>query len=64
MKKMMPKMAGPKMPAAPRGMARNPKMPGPAPVMMANGGSVRTMSQMAGNAKSGTCGPGVSSRKK
>lgn len=45
-----PRMRAPK---GPKGM-----------VAMANGGSVKKMSAMAGNAKSGTCGPGVSSRKK
>lgn len=62
MKKMSPK-APPKMPA---GMpkARMPKPPAGGMVMMANGGSVKKMSQMAGNSKSGssTCGPGKASR--
>lgn len=53
-----------KMPAVKTGMKRAPAMPSERPVMMANGGYVKKMSSMAGNASSGTCGPGVSSRKK
>lgn len=48
MKKPMAKM--PAMPAA------RPGRPMP---MMANGGQVGKASRMAGNAKSNTCGPGV-----
>lgn len=59
MKKMSPKM-----PAMKSGMKRTPAMPSMPPAMMANGGYVKKMSSMAGNAKSGTCGPGVASRKK
>lgn len=47
-------------------MARTPPSPQRRPPMvyMANGGSVKKFAAMAGNSKSNTCGPGVSSRKK
>lgn len=55
-----------KRPMAPKGAASTARRPAKpqSTVYMANGGYVKQAASMAGNSKSGTCGPGVSSRKK